>query len=319
MKTSHSSPVARSLCMALAVLSLLMLPNSLHASLLIYEGFNGYTVGDIGGQAVNTNATGLTGNYAASQVSRANYQTNGLTFSNLVVSGGSVVQNSTTGVNFGARLDAGTFTGTLYTSYLINFSSAGDTASRAWASINQDSAISAKRTLAAIADMDNSTYAAVGYDSVTNATSSGIQLAGNTTYMVLASFSHVGSALDVTNAGVATLWVITENQFGYFQTNGFTDLNLNSASIGSGASDVFARVTNTATTGTYTFATNRYLQLSLNANSASRSYTMDEVRYGTILTDVAPIPEPTATALMALGVLGLTAFVGLRRYRVGKI
>lgn len=310
MKTPNSLLVPRGLGIALAASILLSLSTPLRASLLIYEGFDRYTVGNIGGQT--STATGLTGNYAASAT--VNYQTNGLTFGNLLVSGGSVWQSGTTAANFGAQLAAGTVTGTIYASYLINFSSGGDSSSRAWSSIAQDSVTSGTRRFAALADNSTSANAAVGYTGVgSDATNSGVSLLGGTTYMVLASFSNVGSALSEENPGIATLWVITENQFSYFQANGFTDLNLNSANIGSGNSDVFARVTNTATSGTYTFANNRYLQLSLNANSSSRTYIMDEVRYGTLLADVAPIPEPSVMALSVLAALGLVHFARARR------
>ena len=64
------------------------------AQSLLYEGFNGYTVGTMIGQATNANTLGLTGNYAENTGGTILFQSAGLSLGDLAVTGGSVTTKS---------------------------------------------------------------------------------------------------------------------------------------------------------------------------------------------------------------------------------
>lgn len=310
---------------AVIVASGLLLAAPASADLVVYEGFTGYTAGNLHNQAANSNTLGLNtsgtgaGLYSSTNTNATtsiNYQATGLTFSNLTVSGGSVALNSSTGTVTGVALNnALSFTGTLYGSYLVNFSSTVVADNTPYAYVT----IATTRTtgtthFSSIADNSGAINSvAVGYDGLgANATNSGVILSGGSTYIVLASFTNVGVALSAETPGVATQWVLSTAQFDHFKSNGFAGLE--AASIGATASDVTSVVSESMTSGTYSlFGDTNALRVGMNSNSGARTFTIDEIRFGTSLDAVTPIPEPaTAAALVGLGALAVSA---LRRRR----
>jgi len=298
MKTQHRHLLSLGILLAAA--------NFASAAPLVYEGFNGYTAGNMNGQLANGNTVGLdtagaSGTYAVAG-SAATFQSTGLSLGTLAVSGGSVSQTTTTASTFGIGLNAGTVTGDLFGSYLINFTTAGTATAIAWNYINDTQTTATNRRFAAIADGNTTSTTGVGYDGpAANGTYSAQTLAGGTTYMVLSQFTNVGTALSVGTPGVGTVWVLDAAQYDNFASSGFTVSALNSATIGTGATQVTSRISDTVTTGTFDFTSSRFLTVGLLSNSATQTYTIDEMRYGTTLLDA--VPEPSVTALLAGGMV----------------
>lgn len=268
------------------------------ATLLVYEGFSGYTAGALEGQNPNANTVGLdqtVGYYDGAATSRAGgYSlTTGLSLGSLSTSGGALAYTTATNV-IGADINIGAtpFTGTLWTSYLVRLSTRGGGA--------------ADGTLLRIGDSpsDNSDIrftswsdSRLGSNNVATSYSTATGNNGtaplvlNTTYIIIASFTRVGSSLSSGNPGVATLWALNETQFADFITNGGNETALAGTSV-------TATATHSTTSGTFTFVTGDATSL-VTVNGTG---VFDELRFGSSLADVTPIPEPAATtAVMGFG------------------
>lgn len=288
------------------------------ASLLVYEGYNGYVDGNLNGQTISSTTVGMdtTTKYSSSSAN-INVQSSGLSFGDLAVSGGSIILKSTVGTVAGGKLlsSATAATGSIYSSYLVRFDNSPQYDPTPSAAIGTGTAITgATRTLQSFADssISGSNKTAINYGTSATAATSGQYLAAATTYMVLSRFTNVGSDLSV-SSGTATLWVLSLAQFQNFELGGFNDAELDAAAIGSGATDVTSMVSQTLNTGTYNMS--GYLQVALNSNSSTYGYTVDEIRFGQSLTDViVTVPEPSAIASVVMGgalLLGAT----MRRQR----
>lgn len=276
-----------------------------HATLLVYEGFAGYTAGQLVGQNPNANTIGLNtsvGYYddGVSTTRTLNYtlQTTGLTFGSLATGGGALAFSAGTNV-IGADISIGAtaFTGTLWTSYLVNLSARG-TAANDGAVIRigdkpSDSSGGHFNSWADARPAVASTNVAVSNGTTAPTTNGTAALSLNTTYIIINSFTAVGSPLSAGTPGVAKLWALTESQYSAFLSAGGDEAALNAASV-------TATATNTVTSGTFTFSSNDSFAL-VTVNDAG---TYDELRFGSSLADVTPaaVPEPAATAaIMGLG------------------
>lgn len=285
-----------------------------HATTLVYESFSGYSAGNMNGQAVT--GSGLSGSYAVGGAGAITYSSTGLTFSDLVVSGGSITNINGGGSFIGASL-SGSATGTIYASYLVNFSADPNAAITTAAQIGLNSGTTVGGGTRYFNVMADSPAAGVvnpgfGYNFGATGETAANALVANTTFMVLAEINNVGTALSAGTTGYGTVWVLNEAQFNSFKLGGFTTAELNAASVGSGSADVWSRYTTATpvTSGTYAF-NGAALQLSLTPLSTSTS-TMDEIRWGTTLGDVMPItvPEPGSLAMASAA---MCAFLGFRR------
>ena len=272
------------------------------ASLLVYEGFS-YTLDDdtaITGQA--TNATGLTGNYVADNQNTAssNFRTTGLTFSSLFFpTTGGALQISTSGSNavvrLGVALDTGAQTGTLWQSYLVNVQSRDEPNTQlsliTRVADQQTAAPVAERSFQSFANGPTSDTPAIGYTSDSSA-STGAALTNDTTYLVLARFTNVGSTLSAETPGEATLWVFTEAGYDEWRTTG------NSLESNLAASATWT-ATHIVESGEHLFNNDRFLQFGSFSPVAGTNISgqIDELRWGTTLEAVA-IPEPAAWALV---------------------
>lgn len=286
------------------------------ATLLVYEGFTGYTAGALEAQKPNANTVGLdknVGYYDGAATSRAGGYTftpAGLTLGSLATSGGALAYTSSTNV-IGADITLGTspFTGTLWTSYLVQISTRGSTASdgvvmrvgdspndvndiryNTWADSRGTSSTGAT----------TSPNVAVTYAASTP-TNTAASLALGSTYIIIGRFTGVG-----TTSGAATVWALTESQFASFIGAGGNEAALAGTSV-------TATATHTNASGTRNFITTDALALI----TAGGTGTIDEIRFGSALTDVTPtaaIPEPSAAAALA-GLGALFAASRLRRRR----
>jgi hypothetical protein len=270
-----------------------------NATLLVYEGFNGYSTGALAGQKPNGSTVGLdttVGYYddAGNRTSGYTIQSGGLTLGSLQTSSGALSYTAGTNV-IGADINIGVspFTGTLWTSYLVKLSSqGGGTGDGSLFRIGDSPADNADIRYTSWSDSrSNSTAVATSYSSTTgNNGSASLDL--NTTYIIIASFTRVGANLSAGSPGVATLWALNSTQFANFLTNGGNEAALAGTSV-------TATATHSTTSGTLTFVTGDATSF-VTVNGTG---VFDELRIGSALADVTPtaIPEPAAT----------TALVGL--------
>lgn len=303
-----------SLSAALAILT----AGSVSAALLVYEPFNGYTAGDIAGQIPNANTVGLSLATAYVGGTAFDFTTSGLSFSNLVTSGGALRVTAISGTSAGTALSlSGAVSGTLYSSYLVNLTDNPSTVDDTVTMRINDSGAAAVATSRFRMDSQSGTggvgnpdVIATGYDeSMTDGSGS---IVAGTTYLMLGRFTNVNSALSVGTPGTATVFALTAAQFDFFRADGsITDAELDAASIGSGAGEVTGKATESVTTGSESFATGNAIQFATQGGGGGITLRYDEARYGQSFNDVSPIPEPAVTGLLALGGLGL-----LRRRRL---
>jgi hypothetical protein len=310
-------PTLRNRARAFAAFSLLSATvfsaSPARASLLIYEGFN-YTAGSTLA-AVSPNAsttTGLDTTTAYSGTGAGNYtvQASSLSFGSLQTTGGSVAVTASTSVASAKISLASAFTGTLWSSYLVSISSQGSaTGDGALLRVASNNSNLNERFLSFADSRATSTNVAVGYDSTP--VLSGNSLALSTTYLIISKFTNVGAALSTETTGQSTIWALTEAQFANFILGGGTESYLNSASVTGTSTGISARATDTSTTGTFSLATGNFAAL-VTVNDVAR---FDELRFGTELIDVTPVPEPASFGLVAgIGLLGMVSF--RRRQRI---
>lgn len=282
---------------------------SARAVLYVYEGFNGYTTGALAGQTPNGNTVGLDTavNYyddGGNRTSGFSIQSTGLALGSLQTGGGALAFSSGTFV-IGADISQTAITGTLWSSYLVNFSTTSATSGNgALVRIGSTPADSGTNTrFTSWADSRNSSAnIGVAYSGA-NGTDGTAGLATGTTYILIGKFTNVGTSLSVGTPGTATLWALTTAQFNAFIAAGGTEAALQPASV-------TATATQTTTTGTFTFNSNSAFGIV----AVGTSGVIDELRYGSTLADVTPVPEPAMAPALA-GLSALLAVILRRRRR----
>jgi len=314
--TTPSTPRSRFVARIATVILALAGVSVSRATLLVYEGFNGYTTGTLAGQTPNANTAGLdttVGYYDGGGTRTAGYtiQATGLSLGSLQTSGGALAFTSGTNV-IGPDIEIGAtaFTGTLWSSYLVNLASpkGGNTGDGAVVRIGTSPADSANGHFNSWADSRTSgtasTNVGIGYGSTTpTATNGTAPLAVSTTYIIISSFTNVGASLSSGTSGVAKLWALNASQFASFLAAGGDEAALAGTSV-------TATATQTVTTGTFTFSSSNAIGLVTVGDIG----VIDELRFGSSLADVTPIPEPATTALL-LGI-GCGVLITRRRIRL---
>lgn len=284
---------------------------SSQAALLVYEGFTGYTAGQLGGQKPNANTIGLdtaVGYYDGAGTRTAGYtlETTGLTLGSLATGGGALKFTAGTNV-IGADIDIGAtaFTGTLWSSYLVKLTTRSTAAfgDGTVIRIGNSPGDSTNGHFNSWADSRTSSVksenVAVGYSNANPTSSNGSgPLALNTTYIILNRFTNVGNAA----GGTATLWALTETQFTAFLAADGEESDLTPGSY-------TATATTDTVTGSYIFSSTQAVGIV----SVATTGIFDELRFGSDLASVIPtaIPEPAATAIW-IG-LGCATACGCRR------
>lgn len=297
------------MCTSVLVLAVMVsISGSACASLLIYEGFNGYTSGALTGQAVNGNTIGLTGTYVEAVYSGITATTSGLTFGSgattYAVSGGSIVNPTTNYAAVGIGLNTGTISGTLYGSYLFQLGTAygpsGGTRIETRFSTVSNSATTQAYLDSAV--LNNGGKMSLKYDASSTAVTSAditATLNGGVTYMAISKWTGVS-----TGSGTGALWILTSAQYdasGGILTESYLNSNalLSMTASGSGSS-----VLNNSD----------FMQFLIGGNADNRA--LDEIKYGTTLLDVTAVPEPSSMAML-LGA-GAFLFVSVCRRRLNS-
>jgi len=290
---------------------------SLQASVLLYEGF-GYGLANnasINGAAAT--GTGVQGNWTVTNTGTASslYKTSDLSFgSNFATNGGGSLQlsatyNGSNSVSSATVNLSNTGTGTIWGSYLANFTTIGTANSGSFVSgvaTGTNGVTSSLKSGVLSNTNDTDRKLSNGYDST--ATPSGnFAFATSTTYLFVSRFTNVGTALGGGINGAGTTWALTQAQYESWLAGGATEAGLDSN---------FSVRVNDALVGSGTFAydSNGYLVFRSDApdnNGSAMTVTVDEVRFGTSVADIYAVPEPS-TALLSLGA-GLIWFSRRRR------
>ncbi len=281
------------------------------ASLVVYEGFNGYQTGDLTGQSV-VNTVGLTGAYGTTGENSTYtvwYQTSGLSFGSIQTSGGSAWcigydTSATVGLASSVAVQ-----GTMWSSYLVKAgSSIGGNV--LVATKNNSSGTLYGRTAANAGSLPGVAY---GESNWNGSISGSSQLAGNTTYMVVSKFTNVGMSLSASQTGTLREWILTLDQFQNWEANGLSESYLTAATAGTGSNQIYA-ITGVSVSASGTYSFDNQCSLSY-AGQYTNNITFDELRYGTELSDVIVVPEP---ASWALALLGVTVLMGRQRWGASK-
>jgi len=283
---------------AYGLLASALLLSPAHGSLLVYEGFVGYS-GTLSGATPNANTIGLNQStaYAGTNLNLFTVNSSSLSFgSNFLTNGGSVTTTTGTAVSAAKLSLASAYTGTLYSSFLISLAN-NSTANGNGALIRvSDTTTNTGEHFNVYADSRNnaSISVAAANGSSATVTGSGTSLALNTTYLLISKYTNVGSA-----ASTTTVFALSLAQYGNFLSAGATESYLTSTAMGSAANQITARVTDSTTATSFGFSSSNYVQM-VSVGDAS---TFDEMRYGSTLADVVAVPEPSTWALLAAGAL----------------
>jgi hypothetical protein len=288
---------------------LVMFTATAHGALLVYDGFD-YTLGEqlsytgTGGNATPANAwsggTGFDGNSRWGIGSTAGVGTHtativpNLSFSWLVTGGNAVSLDSPgiASVLLSRPLDVPVASGALWSSYLYQPTSATDAAV---VRVNtQQFAGAGTAKFQNCGAVSGKTYGGVsgGEGLATNA--DGPVLANANTYLLIAKFDNVGQS------GSATWWALSETNFTSLVSAGISEANLG----------LYCTDTVTATgQASQTLAVTDFLNLYTYRGTS----LYDEIRFGTSLADVVPVPEPSALVLLGVGMVGLLSRTRRRR------
>jgi hypothetical protein len=255
--------------------------------LIVYEGFNYYAPGELAGQ---TGGYGFSGAWTNRNVSSAGFSalTDGLTFSDLAVTGGRIQGTATVGTNETSEvmrdLSAGLL-GQVYGSYLYRNNTPQRSTTVAGLQIGAASDALNSQTAQIFADEWEKPVGVRLEGTGSPADPANSDLTENQTYLVLFSANLID------NTPTLAMWVLSSAQFDTFKSGGLTEAELNAASVGTGSSNVWAKATVTGDDATLDLANNvNFFAYGGWEGDPEILANYDELRLSqTSLTDVAPL------------------------------
>jgi acyl-CoA thioesterase I len=270
---------------------------SVHAAPLVYEGFGGYAVEQLPGQTAGPDTVGLDRNAAiigGGTASVNRFAADSLTFGNLKVTGGRAIYSSAVGAPsyIGYRYSGAAFSGTLYTSFLVRLETAPNGPSSVGLRVNQSNNSSGSSAcFYSLAEIQSGTSTGVQYENTTGVTASAVSLPTQEIFLVIGRFTRTGQSLAPETPGTATLFVLTQGQFEFFRTGGFSDQELDLADIGGGNQQVFSRVQDSpVTSGTFNqLTTGCGIQFGVGNAGSNQVVSYDEIRMAASLDEVLPV------------------------------
>lgn len=283
------------------------------AALLVSEPF-AYGSSQLNLDGQSATGTGLTGTYSrGSSGLVTDYLPASLAFSDYATSGGRLLLSavnstgtSATG-NFGVGLSASVpaFTGTLYSSYLVSITDLNGISAQAVVNANSgQNAASGTSWFRSAADyVNNSSFPGIAY----NATGAAVGTASNSSpltvddvFLVVSKFTLVNTG---SNGGVATMYVLSADQYADWMADGGTESLLDGRATGTGAQNSWGRMVDASGNLAATFDSSTFLQYAMNTGTTVGTLTVeyDELRFATTFAEL--VPEP--------GSLGLLAIAGL--------
>ena len=268
------------------------------ASTLVYESFN--YLGQVDNTAISSPAfnggVGLSDGWSGS----GKYRTNGLSFSDFPVAGGSV-ENINSEI-FYRKLSVSQ-TGTIWGSFLFKSLSVVDTSTTLsdfviskkangsdW-QIETSLGIAPKRYQGLTGDirLGGSTPTPTPSNNV-----GGTAVVQGVTYLVLFKVENLVASGGTATSQTITSWILSAEQYDSFKGGGLTEAELNSASQGNGAGNVMQRTTLTASQSA-SFSANDYV--TIQSNNVG-NFVHDEIRFSNAsLAEVAPSGAPSAEVL----------------------
>ncbi len=269
-----------------------------NATLLLHEPFNyganNTTLISVSGPALGLDGTNYTG-YTAST-----YVAAGLTFGNLIASGGNSfitysgnAQANTRGLDF--NVAAGS---TLYGGFL-HAASSGQQNSTGALLFGSETSTDQSANLAIITCWYGTTCQYTGLSAYNSPTSdptryiqsTGVALALNTPVLILFRVTNMGAS---SGTQTASLWVLNEAQFAYHRAGGLTPSVLDAAGTGTGASQILQKAQLTISRAPYVTMTDAMFMRPYIFRCA---FSFDELRLSTTSLDkVAPGP-PRSTLI----------------------
>ena len=265
------------------------------ASTLVYESFN--YLGQVDNTAISSPAfnggVGLSDGWSGS----GKYRTNGLSFSDFPVAGGSV-ENINSEI-FYRKLSVSQ-TGTIWGSFLFKSLSVVDTSTTLsdfviskkangsdW-QIETSLGIAPKRYQGLTGDirLGGSTPTPTPSNNV-----GGTAVVQGVTYLVLFKVENLVASGGTATSQTITSWILSAEQYDSFKGGGLTEAELNLASQGNGAANVMQRTTLTASQSA-SFSMNDYI--TIQSNNVG-NFVHDEIRFSNAsLAEVAPSGAPSA-------------------------
>ncbi len=271
------------------------------AGLVVYESFN------YAGQADNAplgaafnGGTGLSGNWSGT----GKYRSTGLTFSDLAVAGG-CAQNSGSEIYY--RPLNVSKTGTIWGSFLFQSVGVVDASATLLSYIVSKQAngtdFNVNTSFGVTPKSYNQTVGDIRVGGNTpnpnyQTNSGGTAVTQGTTYLVLFKVENlIASGAATATSQTITSWILSAAQYDNFKSGGLTEVELNAATQGGGATNVMQRTTLTATQKA-SFSVNDYL--TVQSNNAG-DFMNDEFRFSDAsLAEVAP-PELPAANIVSFG------------------
>lgn len=288
------------------------------AALLVNETYDNYaavdfpTTGSTPFTGPATNATGLTGNYIVNNPGGGNgfsFADGGLAFADYNTTDGKklIYRTNGGGTTLAAQLDiSSSVTGTLYSSYLVNIDVATTTGFTEIRVATNSTDGGDDTRFRSQPDSNATNGPGVSYSGSNGPGSLSTALTSDTTYMVISRFTNVGTALSAGTPGTGTIFVLDAAQYLAFQGTGYSESYLDTG-------EVTARVSSNPiqSGGPLAFASTNFVQIGGLGSSTAITY-IDALKYGTDLTSVVTIPEPSAAALALLG--SIAGFARRRRH-----